>query len=249
MKVERVHIAICDPNEATLRRHHDFTDAIARVHGVNASVRTYTDVKSLLFDMEDEEDITDVILLDAQAETFSGIEAAEKLKKLGFTGAIVFFSNTDEYVFDAFDVGAFNYLLEREGDDKADRGRPERVLIAACNSVAERRRRHLVLNGISEHCSIPIDSIRYFESRKHVCVVHYGDGEEFEFISPLTKVEDMLLQYGFLRIHRSFVVNCEEITRYSFGQCTLADGTELPIGRRRYAELKTVMEQRCVAQC
>ena len=86
----------------------------------------------------------DIIILDVDMPSPNGIETAKRLREEGCEAVIVFVTALREYVFDAFDVGAFHYLVKPFDEDKfcevldkavkllkkqeAARKEPERVL-------------------------------------------------------------------------------------------------------------------------
>ena len=235
----RVRVAFCDDEQSARLHYGALLDAVAERHSLEIVKRVYETGAQLLFDMADGHFMPDIVLLDIIMPTADGIEVACELRAKGYTGAIVFVTTTDRFVFDAFDVGAFNYVVKAAEDGET---RFERVFLAAVDAMERRRRKYVLLNGISEHRNVAIDSIHYFESNKHVCSVHYGPGTTFEFISTLTRVENYLMPHGFARIHRSYLVNCEDVERYTLRSCMLRDGTELPVGRQHYPSFKETME-------
>lgn len=56
--------------------------------------------------------IPDIIFLDIEMPRTSGLELAEELKLLGYTGKIVFVTAYDHYAIKAIRAGAFDYLLK-----------------------------------------------------------------------------------------------------------------------------------------
>ena len=54
----------------------------------------------------------DMIFLDIQMEGMGGIEAARSLRQSGVDAVVIFITGIREYVFEAFDVSAFHYLLK-----------------------------------------------------------------------------------------------------------------------------------------
>lgn len=58
-------------------------------------------------------DITDILFLDIQMPGLDGMEAARKLRASGKKTVIIFVTALEEYVFKAFDVGAFLNIKER----------------------------------------------------------------------------------------------------------------------------------------
>ena len=238
--MDAINIVICDDDFKSRDYYVSLIKKITLRNGINAQVTTYENGEQLLFAFEGAKVPPDVVYLDVYMPKTDGMEAARKLREAGYRGDIIFLTSSEDHALPAFDVHAFNYVV-KEGTDYGS-FRFEKVFLEATEDVRRRNRRYILLNGISEHCNVAVDSIRYFEVFKHVCVCHYDKRSTFEFVSSLSKLEDMLTQYGFVRIHRSFLVNSAYVERFTFGSATLADGTELPIGRHRYSALKEMIE-------
>ena len=60
----------------------------------------------------------DIIFLDIQMEGMGGIEAARTLRQSGVDAVVIFITGIREYVFEAFDVSAFHYLLKPTEEQK-----------------------------------------------------------------------------------------------------------------------------------
>ncbi|MBQ9043205.1 MAG: response regulator transcription factor [Eggerthellaceae bacterium] len=244
MSYSAMHVVVCDGYADARARHTEFLKNLEQRSGKRFVVHEYATGSQLLFDLDDGRYNPDIILLEAILPESSGIETAHALRDRGYEGALIFVTSTPRFVFDAFDLGAFNYVLK---DDEGQQGRFAAVINSAVSYMSERTREYILINGITDHRSIAIDSIQYFESRKHICIVHFKAGEEMEFISSLSRIENALRVHRFVRIHRSFLVNCDFVERYTFRECALADGTVLPIGRQRFPMLKAVMEHSAMA--
>lgn len=105
----------------------------------------------------------------------------------------------------------------------------------------------MFVSGSSEHVSIAPELIYYFEVRRHLCTMHYVHERQAEFTGSLTRIEQKLAPFGFVRVHRSYLVNCLAIERFNAQSVTLITGTTLPVGRRRYAGLCSTMERRGIS--
>lgn len=234
-----MQIAICDDDRAILERCKKAVEDFLVKEKLKADISLFESGTQLLFSLAGRQAPPDIILLDIMMPKVDGVEVARQLRANGYVGAIVFLTRSTDHTFDAFDVGAFNYVVKGTGDTK----RLYQVLGSAIAAMERRKNDFILINGISEHRNIPIAAIRYFEINKHVCTVHYGASETFEFVSSLDRLENMTLMCGFVRIHRSYLVNCRYVKSYTFRRCILENGTELPVGRSRYADLRAAMEQ------
>lgn len=231
-------VAGCSKEAAERGRMADAVRAFAEGSAVPVTYVTYATMRALLADLMGTIAVPDVVLLDADS---LGGDAGKRARDAGYAGVLVFVSGTERHALPAFDADAFNYVLE---GDRADDGRFRRVMASACEAARRRGRRCLLLNGVSEHRSVPIDSIDYFEVDLHVCSAHLDDGSRpFEFLSSLEAIEGRLAQYGFVRCHRAYVVNARKIAMLEARGLTLVDGTRLPVGRSRRQEVRDVYRQ------
>lgn len=78
--------------------------------------RQAPDCDTMLFGSGEEllraDNIFDILFLDIQMEGINGIEAAKILRDKKKVSILIFITGIKEYVFDAFDVSAFHYLLK-----------------------------------------------------------------------------------------------------------------------------------------
>lgn len=165
----------------------------------------------------------DLIFLDIRMDGMDGMETAERLRAEGCGCLIVFLTSLVEYAPRGYEVNAFRYLLKEQA--KTDLGR----VLDACRRE---------LSGEEYFCfayercrrSIPKRDILYFESRKRLVILHTA-GEEYQFYQKLDELELQLSGEGFLRCHRSFLVQERHIKSWKENALWLEDGSELPVSR------------------
>lgn len=87
--------------------------------------------------------------------------------------------------------------------------------------------------------TLPTDEIQYVESVDTLTILHTGDGRSFKNKTPISQWED-ILDEGFVRIHRSFLVNISAIT--SFDKDVLYVGeVELPVSRKYKSSVQEIV--------
>ena len=147
---------------------------------------------------------------------------------------IIFVTGYEQYVFDAFDVGAFHYLLKPVDEEKfaaVFARAAEELLLAEKNAP---RPRALTLRIANTSRTVPFDAIRYIESSGHKAVLHLGDGA----LTCYAKLGDLEqeLQDQFFRIHKGYLVNFAYVTGYSRSEVTLSDGQTLLLSKYKYRD-------------
>lgn len=189
----------------------------------------------------------DVVFLDIQMPGTNGFQLLEHLGQISF--AIVFTTSYDQYAIKAIQFGALDYLL-KPIEPKA--------LIAAIHKVQYLKRPPTleqceILFGRLHHkvsaigkVAIPsmegfelvtIDQIIFCEADDNYTHVVLKDKKKIVASRTLKEMEEQLREFGnFLRVHHSFMVNINEISRYVRGEggyLIMSDGTTVNVSRSR----------------
>ncbi len=81
------------------------------------------------------------------------------------------------------------------------------------------------------------------ESQGHTAVIHMIDETSHKLYAAMADLEQKFGPLGFLRVHKSYLVNMERIVKFQYNALTLDDGTELPVSQKSYAQQKQVYLQ------
>lgn len=90
---------------------------------------------------------------------------------------------------------------------------------------------------------IQMDSVRYFETDAHKLSAVFGNGREVVVRGCMRDAERLLSARGFVRIHRSHVVNVAHVIAYTDTEVTMDDGTTLPLNRSRLSVLESALRK------
>ena len=147
---------------------------------------------------------------------------------------IVFVTGYERYVFDAFDVGAFHYLLKPVDEKKfaAVFARAAGEILSA--KQAAQGPRALTVRAGNTSRTVPLGEIRYIESSGHKAVLHLRGGE----LTCYAKLGDLEreLQSGFFRIHKGYLVNLSYVTGYTRSEVSLSGGGVLLLSKYKYRD-------------
>ena len=179
----------------------------------------------------------DIVFLDIQMEGTNGIETAKKLReRSALKGAedtiLIFITAIREYVFEAFDVAAFHYLLKPIEEEKFREvfHRAEREL----EKRKSKRRETVFIKTRNRSFSLEKDSILYIESRGKKVEIH-TTGETIEAYASMNEMEGQL-GGGFFRCHRGYLVNMAYVAEYDSGSITLNNGEYVYLAKEKYGE-------------
>jgi two-component system LytT family response regulator len=172
----------------------------------------------------------DLVLLDVQMPDLDGFEVLEAVAS-EWLPAVIFVTAYDEYAIKAFDVHAIDYLLkpiEPERFRKALARVQKRDLIAMLD---ERPIDRLVIRTRSKVSFLKPSEIDWIEADGKHAILHAG--REMHVVRhTLTRLEQRLASHGFVRVHRSAIVNVDrikELEPWFHGEFVviLKDGTKL----------------------
>lgn len=174
----------------------------------------------------------DILLLDIQMEGMSGIDVAKVLRIRKENTILIFVTALKEYVFEAFDVSAFHYLLKPVSEEKF-----ARVFENACRE-AERQetlnREQVFFQTKSRSFTVQKTEILYVESRGRKVDIH-TTGECFSVYATMKHMEEQLGE-EFYRCHRSYLVNMAYVSEYETEAVCLKSGEKVFMAREKYSE-------------
>jgi DNA-binding LytR/AlgR family response regulator len=166
----------------------------------------------------------DVIFLDIIMEEIDGVELARQIRRIDWDVKIVFVTNIGARMPDGYEVMAADYIVKPVSAERIEKLMRKLLLI-------ERRRRDICevrlkggTNGI-----LHLSDICYFESCLHYMRATAASGQ-FEFKSTMADVLGMVDGKGFVRTHRSFLVNADYIWLLTWNDARLITGAKIPVG-------------------
>ncbi len=188
----------------------------------------------------------DLIFLDVQMPRLNGFEILELLDE---PPPIIFTTAFDEYAIKAFEAGAIDYLLKPISPERFDKAiqrlfsqnTSSKIAVPALNANWSGTQRIVVKNGADVRI-IPLNELVYIESMDDYVKLH-TEKERHLKKQPLQQFEDQLQSSGFVRIHRTILLNTAYLQKIEpMGKdqyvALLRNGQQLPISRQGYQRLK-----------
>ena len=197
----------------------------------------------------------DLIFLDIQMPKINGFEMLELLEQ---APSVIFTTAFDEYAIKAFEEHAIDYLLKpftRERFDKAvqkwmDQHQKEgkiqmpKEIVENLQSSFPKNDRIVVKTG-NKIKIIPLSEIKFLEADDDYVKIHTLEGS-FLKNRTLTHFEKLLGESNFVRVHRSFIIKINEITRIDPYEkdshlAILKSGEKIPVSKTGYPKLRQVL--------
>lgn len=218
-------IGICDDDE---KISEWLGRKIAERYSVEIDRFTVDELKE---EIEADRALPDILFLDILLGNQNGIALAKSIQKRDSHLQIVFITGYVDYISDVFEAQPIYLLLKPIREDKLYSAMEKALegLEAARQQVLELRLHEKLLR-------IPFRDIIYVESDGRYLYIHQTAQTE----RVTMKLSEMLrsLPSSFLRCHQSYVINMDQVKKFSGKTVELQNGDILPVSRSRYQKVK-----------
>jgi len=197
----------------------------------------------------------DLIFLDIQMPKINGFEMLELIDN---PPQVIFTTAFEEYAIKAFETHAVDYLLKPFSKERFDKAmqklfqqqqqkspseKTKEILETAAHSPGQSSR--VVVKDGGKIKIIPVTHIQYLEAADDYVKIVTDDGT---FLKKKTMqfFEESLEPFHFVRVHRSYIINTQLITRIDAYEkdshlALLSSGIRVPVSRNGYIKLKEVL--------
>ncbi len=226
-----LRIAICDDEKYDRDRIQALLLEYLETHNLNASIDLFSSGKEFLSERDNLVKY-DIVFLDINMEEIDGIQTAQEMRSFQSDTCIVLVTAFINYVLEGYKVGAVRYIMK----DALD------VQIKECMDaiIQKMQFREITFPFMEGDRTLYTDNILYVESRKHKCIFSCMERENvtYQLYGKLDQIEIKLERYGFLRIHKSFLVNMKHVKRISNYIAVMDSGDEFPVSRLRFTKAR-----------
>ncbi|KMQ64599.1 chemotaxis protein CheY [Chryseobacterium angstadtii] len=169
----------------------------------------------------------DLMFLDIQMPHLSGIDF---LKSLSQKPATIFTTAYRDFALDGFELEAVDYLLKPITFERFFKS-VERIL----RHKTDIKEDFMMLKTEGMTRKVPIREILYFESQGNDIKTVLLSNESIVSKVKMTDLESLLSGKGFVRIHRSFMINAQYVTAFNNSEIVLG-AYHIPVGRSYKSE-------------
>ena len=193
----------------------------------------------------------ELIFLDIQMPKINGFEMLELIDN---PPQVIFTTAFDEYAIKAFDAHAADYLLKPFSKERFDKAMHKLSPLGAnaAHAVAETalqlqpiQNTRIVVKDNAKIKIIPVAQVQYLEAADDYVKIFTAEGSYLKK-KTMQYFQDSLPPQEFIRIHRSYLINAQLITRIDLHEkdshlVLLSTGARLPVSKAGYARLKEVL--------
>ena len=199
----------------------------------------------------------DIVFLDVEMDDGTGMDLMSQLTDINFQ--LVFITAFNKYAIEAFKFSAIDFLLKPINSEELKRS-------------FERAQKNIKTKNLAQQLAVLQESLKSIKSEDKKIVlndsesIHFikvneiirceADGGYTKFIftqkktvlvsSSLKEYEDLLLPYGFSRVHHSHLINLNKILRFDRkdgGFLVMENNDQVPISKRKKDELTQIIKQ------
>lgn len=226
-----IKIAICDDENEQRRILIDIIIKALDLKNIQYKICEFENGEKLTASSLD----YDIYFIDIKMDKLTGIDTAKKIRFVREDAVIIFITAFKDYVFDAFDVRAFHYLLKPIDNEKL-----KSVLYSALSQF-ESKDKFIIAKTIYKSSKILLKDIMYIEAYQRKLKVH-TNYNIIEYYHKLSDMEQELQEHNFFRCHKSFIVNLEYVQSYDNTFITLKNSEKIYLSRSKLSDFsKTFM--------
>lgn len=227
-------IAIADDDSRMLETARVLVEEYGRKHGLDIEITCFQQAADFIASLQQTRHT--IVFMDIQfvGEEINGVDAARALRRVDPESVLIFLTDNDGYMPEAFSVHAFSYILK---------DRIEATLEPTLNDAMR-------LLPVSKILTISVGRQNvqlYFSDIMYACTdghyINLTDVRNKEWRTRMTfsdLIEKLRPDDGFLAINKGIVVNMDQISAVRKRDCIMNDGHILPVRARNSAEIAQI---------
>ncbi|HAG69121.1 MAG TPA: hypothetical protein DCL38_04020 [Lachnospiraceae bacterium] len=240
-----MQIAVCEDIKEEQEAVSEMLSRWKETRGEKAGLRSFERAEAFLAAFEAESYRPDLVLLDIFMPGLTGIEAAERLRKQGYDGDIVFLTTSKDFALNAYAVDALQYLVKPVKEEEFFR-----VLDKAALSYQTEIERYLSITAGRQFYRFAVSDFIYGEAAGHSLMLHFKaralDKDVLKVSLSVSSFVQMTERYPeIVRAGAGFVINLSHISSLSTKELRFDNGVVIYPPRSAYRTLKEQYMQYC----
>jgi len=227
-----IKIAVCDDDIKFVGATQEYLEQLAKEERCELEVECFLSGNELIGEYE-KGNIFDLIYLDIEMNGADGIETAKWIRRKDYHVLIVYISSHDEYLRQLFEAEPFRFLpkpMECEAFRTVFKQATERILEQQSHYFHFKTGKNIV--------KIACKDILYFESAGRKVIVHTTQ-RSYEYYDKLNGIEENLKDMRFVRIHKAYLVNMDNVEAFQYERVAMSDGTILSISQKNRPRIRS----------
>ncbi|MFQ8921369.1 MAG: LytR/AlgR family response regulator transcription factor [Clostridium paraputrificum] len=231
-----LNICLCDDDVNVLNYYSSRISDLSGKNNYAFKIETFRSGESLIFELEDNPNRFNIIIIDILMKNINGIETTKILRKYGYNGIIIFLTSSKEFALDSFRVEPLNYILKNDSDDRFNN-----IFLKAAEQVYKNSNKNIIVLSKPQSKVINLDTIIYMESLNKKVILHKISGETEEVNCVFKDIYEKVREHGFIRCHKSYIVNIKYVKTFNKLECRLQRDFIIPIGRKYSKDFRHIL--------
>ena len=228
-----IKVAFCDDELAILNDLRILLDQYRVERNQEIDYVTFQSPLELLAEIERGSRF-DILFLDVIMPGETGIDAAKEIRNYDSNVKIIFLTSSAEYAVQSYTVGAYFYQLKPVWAESFFR-----LMDSAISTCEKEHTDSLILRCKTGITRIELHQLEYCEVIHRTLFIHLAGGRVLESVGSMDDLYKQLMPCGgFMRPHRSYLINLQYVQSLSYHAITMSCMVEIPIPRGKYQEIK-----------
>jgi two-component system, LytTR family, response regulator len=188
-----------------------------------------------------------LLFLDIEMPVMNGFELLEKISGIPFS--VIFITAYNQYALKAFRFNAVDYLIKPVDTDDLTDAVAKALKNAKPGSNQLNQMQKQMRGEPASRIAIPgqqggisfieLNDIVYSEASNNYTRILLKDGSRFLLSKTLKDVQDVLEEEHFLRVHRQYIINLNQVKHFNRneGMLTMINGDHIPVARNQKERL------------
>ena len=223
-----MNFVICDDDKVDAGRLKVLLEKYSRESGIGSTIYEYNSGVDLLSNINSD---IDVIFLDINMDDMDGLTIAKRIREKMEEIPIILVTAFMSYALDGYKVRASRFLLKDDLDN---------TFVECMDDIMKEIRKKskiIVLDCVEGEVRIKANDIIMIETSGHKNIICLKE-QKYQIYEKLDILTEKLKEYGFLRVHNSYLVNMGHIRSINNYMLTLDDERQLPVPKARYKQVK-----------
>lgn len=221
-------IAICDDNELTTQ---EIAKKVEQCCPVETEFSIFHHPKDLLDSMYGKEKAYDIILMDIEFESASGIEAVKQINAWHPNSQIIYITNHVTYFSSVYETSHIFYILKKDIDKYL-----QTALKKAISHLKKANQLYLTIHTKQNDIRLPQSKILYLERIMRTTNIYTAEGV-YQTPERLDSISERLCPW-FCLSHRSYLINGRHIVNLDRHHAILSNEISIPVSRTCYENVK-----------
>lgn len=173
----------------------------------------------------------DSVFLDIRMGHLSGVDTLKRLRRFDEHVKVIFVTSLIEYAVEGYAYNIFDFLLK-----PITKERFFKVFHRLKKSLETLKSQRYIVETRFEKIVLFYEEVFYLESQNRKLIVHTAQSS-YEHYRKISEDEDLLVEKGFMRCHRSYLVNIQHVKRVQNNELMMKNGALIPISKGKYQEV------------